>query len=115
MVRSLFDLVGPIDTHTVGYTCLWNICDQSAVILPVTSVDKTRDVVDKTYQPRNADDKAVYEECEYAVAVRVALANRSCADDPEVYHGAPITLQLVTRRLEEEKALAITKVICDLL
>lgn len=36
------------------------------------------------------------------------------ADDPELVDGQPINLQLVARRLEEEKALAMTEVVINL-
>ena len=36
-------------------------------------------------------------------------------DNPEVIHGMPINLQLVARRLEEEKVLAMTKMVVDAL
>lgn len=32
-------------------------------------------------------------------------------DDPEIYHGAPVGVQLVARKYEEEKVLAIAKVV----
>ena len=31
--------------------------------------------------------------------------------DPEIYHGAPVAIQLVGRRLQEEKVLAIAEYI----
>lgn len=33
-------------------------------------------------------------------------------DDPEVYHGAPVGLQIVGRKFEEEKVLAVAKIVC---
>jgi amidase len=35
--------------------------------------------------------------------------------DPDFYHGAPVALQLIGKRLEEEKVLEMTEVIADLL
>lgn len=35
--------------------------------------------------------------------------------DPAFYHGAPVSLQLVGRRLEEEKVLEMVEVVADLL
>jgi amidase len=41
-----------------------NGLDYTSVVLPITTVDKAIDVVDKKYKPRdNADDKACYEDC----------------------------------------------------
>ncbi len=35
--------------------------------------------------------------------------------DPAFYHGAPVSLQLAGRRLEEEKVLEMIEVVADLL
>lgn len=32
-------------------------------------------------------------------------------DDPEIYHGGPVGIQIVARKLEEEKILAIAKIV----
>jgi amidase len=37
------------------------------------------------------------------------------SDDPELVHGQPVSLQLVARRLEEEKLLAMAETITSLL
>ena len=34
-----------------------------------------------------------------------------CSDDPEIYDGAPVGVQLVARKYEEEKVWAIAKVV----
>jgi amidase len=36
-------------------------------------------------------------------------------DDPEIYDGAPVALQLVGRRLEEEKMLALGELVAEAL
>jgi amidase len=38
-----------------------------------------------------------------------------CADDPEIYDGAHVSLQIVGRRLQEEKMLAIAAYIEQIL
>jgi amidase len=35
--------------------------------------------------------------------------------DADFYHGAPVSLQLVGRRLEEEKVLEMVEIVADLL
>lgn len=38
--------------------------------------------------------------------------NRLCTtDDPEIYHGAPVGVQIVARKFEEEKVLGIAKLV----
>lgn len=38
-----------------------------------------------------------------------------CEDDPEVYHGAPATVQLIGRRLDEERLLSMAQLVVDAL
>ena len=35
--------------------------------------------------------------------------------DPDFYHGAPVSLQLVGKRLEEEKVLEMVEIVADAL
>ncbi len=39
----------------------------------------------------------------------------SCADDPETYAGAPITVQLVCKRFREEECIGLGGVVADAL
>ncbi|KAJ4350417.1 uncharacterized protein N0V89_009038 [Didymosphaeria variabile] len=61
-------------------------------ILPVTEVDKDIDVVDVEYTPLDERDKICHE-----------------SYDPSIYDGAHVGVQLVGRRLQEEKMLAIAE------
>lgn len=61
---------------------------------PVSVVDQEIDVKDTTYLPMNDQDKFNHD-----------------LYSPERYVDAPIGLQLVTRRFEDEKCLAILEVI----
>lgn len=47
--------------------------------------------------------------------VRILIHYRYLIDDPEIYDGAHVAVQLVGRRLQEEKMLALTGVIADVL
>ena len=85
--------------------CWANLLDQPGAVFPVTHVDKAIDHADSSFQPRNEDDRKVHADCAFDLAARL-----TGADDPEVHHGAPVTLQLVARRLEEEKLLAMVEV-----
>lgn len=77
------------------YCAIFNLLDCSCAALPVTHVDKTRDAKSTTYIPKSKEEKAVYD-----------------MYDPEAFHGMPVVLQVVTRKLEEERALAVA-VACD--
>jgi amidase len=72
--------------------------DYPAVSFPTgLTVDKELDVDRPDYKPLSNDCAAIHG-----------------SYDSELVHGQPINLQLVARRLEEEKALAITKTILEL-
>ncbi|CAP93618.1 Pc16g09480 [Penicillium rubens Wisconsin 54-1255] len=71
-----------------GYTSLFNLLDYSALVFPVTKVDPERDAKDTTYTPKNEFDSWAYEHY-----------------DPVKQKDAPVSLQLVAKRLEEEKLL----------
>ena len=71
-----------------GYTTQWNLLDYPALVFPVTKVDPTVDVVDQDYKPINEKDK---------------YNDQLWKSGPEKYKGAPVSLQLVGRRYEDEK------------
>ncbi|KAK7538482.1 fatty-acid amide hydrolase [Phyllosticta citribraziliensis] len=86
----------------VGYTCVYNCLDYSAVSFPTgLRVDKQVDgfsAEDQTRETRNEFDQKTKDE--YNV---------------EAIDGQPINLQLVARRLEEEKVLAMAEKVSDAL
>lgn len=79
-----------------GYTFLWNMLDYSAGIIPVTKVDAEKDALSKHWKPSNGVEKGAYKHYD---AVKMA--------------GLPIAVQVVGRRLSEEKTLACMKVVED--
>lgn len=77
-----------------NYTSQWNILEYAGAVFPVGKVDQNIDLAEKDYMPINEQDKfnhALY--------------------DPSTYVDAPIGLQIVTRRFEDEKCLAILEVV----
>ena len=72
--------------------------DVSAGVLPITHVDKALDVLMKPVKARNAIEKDAY-------AVYDAFG----------MHGLPVGVQVVARRLEEEKVLEGMKIVESLL
>ncbi|KAF8425288.1 amidase signature domain-containing protein [Tirmania nivea] len=80
-----------------GYSSVINLLDWTSVVVPVTFADKAVDKR-KDHQPLNKIDSVV--QAEY---------------DPEAYHGAPVAVQVVGRRLTEERVLAIAKEVGRLL
>ena len=73
-----------------GYTSQWNILDYPALVFPVTKVDPAVDKIDESYKPRNENDEYNYQLWQ---------------SGPEKYTGAPVSLQLVGRRYEDEKVI----------
>ncbi|KAI1378887.1 amidase [Hypoxylon crocopeplum] len=83
-----------------GYTFLFNVVDYTCGILPVTHVDKDLDKLPSDFNLK-----------------RLNFVARGAYKlyDAEAMHGLPVGIQVVGRRLEEEKVLAIMKRIEDVL
>lgn len=75
-----------------GYTAHWNLLDYPAAVFPVTTVNPAVDLKDLGYTPKNSQDKFVYDMYE-----------------PHKYIDAPVSLQVVGRRHQDEKVLAALK------
>ncbi|KAI1463188.1 amidase signature enzyme [Daldinia caldariorum] len=83
-----------------GYTFLFNIVDYTCGIIPVTHVDKELDKLPSTFNIKKLNGVA---QGAYKLY------------DAEAMHGLPVGVQVVGRRLEEEKVLAIMKRVEDAL
>ncbi|KAH8797753.1 amidase signature domain-containing protein [Xylogone sp. PMI_703] len=81
-----------------GYASAINLLDFTSVVVPVTWADKNVDKKQEGYTPMNEIDKLV--QSEY---------------DPDAYHNAPVAVQIVGRRLTEERVIAIAAEIGRLL
>ncbi|KLJ11647.1 hypothetical protein EMPG_13187 [Blastomyces silverae] len=79
-------------TNYLSYTMFVNVLDYSSVVIPVTTADKAVDILDAGYTPLNDTDKAIHDEY-----------------DAEIYDCAPVSLQLVGRRFQEEKLIALAE------
>ncbi|KAF5662235.1 general amidase [Fusarium heterosporum] len=83
----------------VAYTGVFNVVDYSAVSFPTgINVDKDLDKLESSYQSLSPLCKSVNEDY-----------------DAELVHGLPVSLQIVARRLEEEKVLAMAKLVHETL
>ncbi|KAF2036198.1 acetamidase [Setomelanomma holmii] len=81
-----------------GYASAINLLDFTSVVVPVTFADKNVDKKNTEFKPVSEMDETV--QAEY---------------DPEAYHGAPVAVQVIGRRLSEEKTLAIAEEVGRLL
>ncbi|KAL8924111.1 MAG: hypothetical protein Q9208_004248 [Pyrenodesmia sp. 3 TL-2023] len=86
-------MLGETVNNIIG-TTLINLLDYSAAVVPVTRAGKFVDKSDDGYKPLNETDRKNWE-----------------SYDPETYDGAPVGLQIVARRWEEEKVWAIAKIV----
>lgn len=77
-----------------GYSSHWNILDLPAVVFPVGRYKATEDTVSDLPQPRNEVERFIREQWQ-----------------PATFDNAPISLQLVGRRHNEEKLLAMLDVV----
>lgn len=99
--------------------------DHTAAVLPVLTTDKNIDVRGPvpTREGSHARlNKAVYNDCEfcfqlcYSQSMDVECADKYVwVDDPEIYHGQPVNVQIIGRRFQEEKVLAITEYVDGLI
>ncbi|KAL4736165.1 amidase signature domain-containing protein [Aspergillus similis] len=80
------------------YTTSVNVLDYASVVIPVTLADKKIDVVSPNFTALNEVDQL---NMEYY--------------DPEKYHGAPAAVQLIGRRLDEERLLSLAKLVVEAL
>ena len=84
-----------------GYTAFANLLDLPSCTFPVTEGDRELDKRREDFKPCGGPD-----------SIDAAIQ----ADfDPEVYHGAPVGLQLIGERLCEEKVLVLVTAIRDCL
>ncbi|KAH8590975.1 amidase signature domain-containing protein [Bisporella sp. PMI_857] len=84
--------------HYYNYGTIANTLDYSTVIIPVTTADKSVDVPDNEYRTLNKIDMENWE-----------------AYNAEAYDGAPASIQLLGRRLEEEKLLNLANIVVSAL
>jgi amidase len=93
-----------------------NMLDYSATVLPVTFADKNIDVFDKTYKPISGQDEKVHLGCKYPSSTPCCMDMLTVVvDDAALYDGAHVAVQIVGRRFQEEKILAITEILGDAL
>jgi amidase len=96
-----------------GYASAINLLDFTSVVVPVLFADQEVDKKIEDYTPLNEIDKKVQAECEYSVSHEISRL--ILEDDAEAYHGAPVAVQVVGRRLTEERIMAIAEEIGRLL
>jgi amidase len=125
-VDAILCPVGPSAAPRLGtakywnYTSLWNLLDFPALVFPVTAADKDVDKQDEKWEWLSQEDERNYGLCELSSIASVFFTSVETyylgtdyflIDDPIDYHGMPVNLQLVGRRFDDEKIVAILKYI----
>ncbi|CAG1972961.1 unnamed protein product [Fusarium graminearum] len=77
-----------------AYTDAMNVTNYSAVVIPTIRADAKIDFFDDSYKPLGDLDIKNWK-----------------AYDPAIYDGAPVGIQIVGRRFEEEKCLALARIV----
>ncbi|KAF5635107.1 general amidase [Fusarium tjaetaba] len=77
-----------------AYTDAMNLTNYTAVVIPTIRADKRVDVFDEGYEPLGEMDRKNWQ-----------------AYDVDLYDGAPVGVQIVGRKFEEEKCLAIARIV----
>ncbi|KAK3711437.1 hypothetical protein LTR37_009616 [Vermiconidia calcicola] len=81
-----------------GYSSWVNMLDYTSVVVPVTLVDKNVDKKMENFTPIDETDQKTQD-----------------TYDPEIYDGAHVSIQVVGRRLQEEKMIALAKYVDEVL
>ena len=93
---------------------MFNILDYSAVSFPCgIEADKQLDKAESGTKPLSQVDAQIQAECEWLAACRRLNMLIFETDNAEAVHGMPVSLQLVANRLEEEKVVAMTRVVLE--
>jgi amidase len=119
----LLILIGPTTPYSsvehgkfkyVGYTGVFNIVDYAAVSFPCgVTVGKEIDRSKPRHRPHSDLDKEIHAECKFYLFLQQQVLTFIVVDSQHVVHGMPVSLQLVARRLEEEKVLEMTREIIE--
>jgi amidase len=97
-----------------GYATAINILDFTSVVVPVTFVDKKIDEPNYQFKPLTEIDRTVQAECINTTLFLFSEADIPI-DDPSAYHGAPVAVQIIGRRLTEERVMSIAEEVGRLL
>ena len=100
----------PNEYKFVGYTGFVNLLDYNSLAIPVTFADKKVDV--RSADSSVDDSEHIQWDCEflpYLPSCDLMLIHVQHIDDAETYDGAPVGVQFVGRRLQEEKMLTLAE------
>lgn len=94
---------------------MWNMLDWPAAVFPTGLFVGAEDDVPHP-EPRNAEEKHLYETCECSFASRRLIgSDADQADSAKVAAESPICLQLIAPRWQDERVLAALGVLEEVL
>jgi amidase len=98
---------------STGYSAIVNLLDFTAVTFPVGHIDMNLDPSSSAFAALCKEDESIHGSCMfgYFAFARIILLIPVCPDDSAAFHGAPVGLQLMCRRTEEEKALKLVEMV----
>lgn len=105
----------------VGYTSVWNWLGFAALAMPITTINENNARTDAAWNdhvPRNESDKFNWQSCKspsHSSLITCLPFFFLAPDDPELVMGMPVGIQIVGGRFGEEKAIAVAKIVEDLL
>lgn len=95
---------------------MFNGLDYPGVTLPVTSVNPTLDARAPAHDFSNDEDRKLWEECKLSTPNDpVHILNLLLVDSAELLAGAPVGLQVIGRRFEDETVVAAAEAVDDAL
>ncbi len=98
--------------RNASYTVVWSILDCPACIVPVSKVDPTLDAKrarDSFFTDRDRQNWNSCEPCTPWLS-RLWLTN-AITDDPDIFHNAPISIQIVGRTLDDEALIGMSEIV----
>ncbi|KAF2097696.1 amidase [Rhizodiscina lignyota] len=84
--------------YTYAYSSIIDALNYCSIVIPVTTADQRVDKFDGKYKPLNDIDKKNWQ-----------------AYDPDIYDGAPAAVQVIGRRLEEQRLFRIARAVDEAL
>ncbi len=100
-----------IDSHE-DYSGIVNLLDYTSGSFPVTFADRSLDLEMPDYRPMNQADEVNWRACGFSESCRGrSFANKKSTDQKDLFDGAPVGLQVMGRRFEEEKVFGLMEAI----
>jgi amidase len=91
-----------------------NVLDYCSVVIPVTTADKELDVR-TAITNQSQIETGIHGQLVSDTASDCRHVLIDLTDDAEIFHGTPVGVQIVGRKLEEEKILAVAQRVVDAL